>query len=145
MQALNSKINLNYVHEEQAYWVEGDRKRLRQILVNLLSNAIKYNRDSGTVDCILNNDNDCVTIAIQDTGAGLNAAQLDKLFEPFNRLGAENSAIEGTGIGLVIVKQLVLAMGGSINVVSEHGAGSTFTLTFIRSAQVAQISLTQSA
>ena len=145
MQALDSKINLNYVHEEQAYWVEGDRKRLRQILVNLLSNAIKYNRDSGTVDCILNNDNDCVTIAIQDTGAGLNAAQLDKLFEPFNRLGAENSAIEGTGIGLVIVKQLVLAMGGSINVVSKHGAGSTFTLTFIRSAQVAQISLTQSA
>ena len=133
MQPLSSKINFNYVHDEQAYWVDGDRKRLRQILMNLLSNAIKYNRDGGTIDCILRRDSVCITIAIQDTGVGLNAAQLGKLFEPFNRLGAENSAIEGTGIGLVIVKQLVLAMGGTINVVSEHGAGSTFTLTFVRS------------
>ena len=134
LQAHRSNIGFNYVHDSEAYWVQGDHKRLKQVLVNLLSNAIKYNRDGGAINFRFDSDADRVTVAIQDTGFGLTQTQLDKLFEPFNRLGAENGATEGTGIGLVIVKQLVLAMHGTIEVASEPNVGSTFTLSFVRSA-----------
>ncbi len=135
LHAQRSKISFHYEHDGKGYWVTGDRKRLKQVLMNLLSNAIKYNRDSGAIHFSFSRDAERVTIAIQDTGFGLTGAQLDRLFEPFNRLGAESGATEGTGIGLVIVRQLVLAMNGTIDVASEPGAGSTFTLTFMRSAQ----------
>ena len=135
LHAQRSKISFHYAHDDEGYWVSGDRKRLKQVLMNLLSNAIKYNRDSGAIHFSFSRDAERVMIAIQDTGLGLTQVQLDRLFEPFNRLGAESSATEGTGIGLVIVRQLVLAMSGTIEAKSEPGTGSTFTLTFLRSSQ----------
>ncbi|WP_229459326.1 ATP-binding protein [Massilia cavernae] len=107
--------------------VAADRTRLKQVLLNLLSNAVKYNRAGGAV--ILD-----VSVAapgrarlsVQDTGHGLSSAQLDALFQPFNRLGQENSGEEGTGIGLVLTRRLVDLMGGTIGVSSRVGVGSVF-------------------
>ena len=106
--------------------VRVDRTRLRQILINLLSNAIKYNRPEGEVRVSTRRDGDALLLCVSDTGRGLSAAQIDQLFEPFNRLGMASENIEGTGIGLAIVKALVDRMQGSIRVTSAVGQGSAF-------------------
>jgi len=107
--------------------VMADRTRLKQVLLNLLSNAIKYNRDMGAVvvDCSAHGK-DRVRVAVQDTGMGLSEEQLKSLFQPFNRLGQEAGAQEGTGIGLVVTKHLIESMGGEIGVTSTVGMGSMF-------------------
>jgi len=105
-----------------------DRTRLRQVLINLLTNAVKYNRRGGTVRLDAQHDGTRVHVAVADTGRGFTAAQLAHVFEPFNRLGAERSGVEGTGIGLAIAKGLVERMGGRIGVSSEPGVGSVFAL-----------------
>ena len=104
-----------------------DRTRLKQVLLNLLSNAIKYNRDGGAVvvDCSASAP-DLLRLSVQDTGMGLKPEQLAMLFQPFNRLGQESGAQEGTGIGLVVTKRLVELMGGVIGVSSSQGVGSMF-------------------
>ncbi len=111
--------------------VQADHLRLRQVLVNLLSNAIKYNRENGsvTVRWGATPTGDAVQLQVSDTGQGLTPEQQAHLFEPFNRLGAERSSIEGSGIGLVVTQRLVQLMGGSIDVDSRPGVGSTFTVT----------------
>lgn len=110
--------------EDPTVWV--DPMRLRQVLVNLLSNAIKYNRPQGLVTPRVWREGTRVAIAIEDTGAGLTPEQQSHLFEPFNRLGAERSGVEGTGIGLVIVRKLLEAMDGHLEVQSAPGKGSRF-------------------
>jgi CheY-like chemotaxis protein len=111
--------------------VQADHLRLRQVLVNLLSNAIKYNREHGRVSVRwgATPEGDAVQLQVIDTGHGLTAEQQAHLFEPFNRLGAERSSIEGSGIGLVVTQRLVQLMGGSIDVDSQPGVGSRFTIT----------------
>ncbi|WP_298828021.1 ATP-binding protein [uncultured Piscinibacter sp.] len=107
--------------------VQADRTRVKQILVNLLSNAIKYNRVGGSVEVSCRRAaGGGVRVSLQDTGEGLSAAKLAHLFEPFNRLGQEAGAEQGTGIGLVVCKQLVALMGGEIGVESTVGVGSVF-------------------
>ncbi len=103
-----------------------DPIRLRQVLVNLLSNAVKYNRAHGQVSPRIWREGGQVAIAIDDTGPGLSAEQQAHLFEPFNRLGAESTGIEGTGIGLVIVRKLLEAMQGRLELRSQPGQGSSF-------------------
>ncbi len=100
---------------------------MKQVLINLLFNAIKYNRPRGSVavECVLSSGK-FLRISVRDTGAGLDADQVAQLFQPFNRLGQETSAEEGTGIGLVVTKRLVELMGGSIGVDSTVGVGSVF-------------------
>ena len=107
--------------------VLADRTRLKQILLNLLSNAIKYNRAGGVVavDCVPEAARR-VRISVRDSGPGLSAAQMEELFQPFNRLGQEAGTEEGTGIGLVVTKRLVELMNGSIGVTSTVGIGSVF-------------------
>jgi PAS domain S-box-containing protein len=111
--------------------VQADHLRLRQVLVNLLSNAIKYNREHGsvTVRWGATRQGDAVQLQVLDTGQGLSPEQREHLFEPFNRLGAERSSIEGTGIGLVVTQRLVQLMGGSVQVQSQPAIGSCFTVT----------------
>ena len=104
--------------------VRADRMRLRQVLINLLSNAIKYNRPQGAVTLSTSVTDGKVRLVVGDSGRGLSADQMAHLFEPFNRLGAEREGIEGTGIGLVIVKALVERMGGSVGVSSAPGEGT---------------------
>lgn len=106
--------------------MQGDRVRLKQVLLNLLSNAIKYNRDGGSVRLASRVQDGRLTLEVTDTGPGIPAGKLDGLFEPFNRLGAESSSIEGTGIGLSICKRLIELMGGEIGASSEEGIGSRF-------------------
>ena len=112
---------------EQKHTVRADRTRLKQVLLNLLSNAVKYNSENGkiTISCQLM-PNQMSRIKITDTGAGMDQHQQLKLFKPFERIGAEDSAVEGTGIGLVITKSLIEIMGGAIGVESSPGVGSTF-------------------
>jgi CheY-like chemotaxis protein len=99
---------------------------LKQVVINLLSNALKYNRTGGSVSVECTSTPDRVRVSVKDTGAGLPADKLAQLFEPFNRLGQETGAEEGTGIGLVVSKRLVELMGGAIGVESTIGVGSVF-------------------
>jgi two-component sensor histidine kinase len=108
------------------FFVQADRMRLKQVLLNLVSNAIKYNRDEGKVHVDCETVGECVRINVRDTGHGLTPAQVDSLFEAFNRLGQDESSEEGSGIGLVVTKRLVELMGGRIGVTSEPGVGSVF-------------------
>ncbi|MGN6827530.1 PAS domain-containing hybrid sensor histidine kinase/response regulator [Paucibacter sp. M5-1] len=109
--------------------LHADRTRVKQILLNLLSNAIKYNRDGGSVRLTAEPAHGRRwRISISDTGRGLSTQQIDQLFQPFNRLGAEQGSIEGTGIGLTITRRLTELMGGSVGVQSTLGEGSTFWL-----------------
>lgn len=107
--------------------VYADRTRLRQALLNLLTNAIKYNREGGSVKLdVQHTDEKRLRILVTDTGLGISEVHLKELFQPFNRLDAENSGIEGTGIGLTITRRIVEMMGGRVDVKSEVGMGSTF-------------------
>ena len=108
-----------------------DRVRLKQVLLNLLNNAVKYNRVGGRVHLdIEEQDDQCIRFSIIDNGQGIAADQIRHIFEPFNRLGAENGDVEGTGIGLTLTKQLVEAMEGSIGFESKIDVGSTFWVEF---------------
>lgn len=113
--------------------VMADRVRLRQVLVNLISNAVKYNRKGGTVRVRVWQDGPHVALQVSDTGMGLSPDQQAHLFEPFNRLGAERTSIDGTGIGLVIVQRLISLMGGTLSVSSQVGVGTTFTVVLMAS------------
>ncbi len=108
--------------------VRADAIRLRQVFLNLLSNAVKYNREGGmvAVSCVMKAE--AVRITVVDTGAGIPEDRRALLFQPFQRLGAERTATEGTGIGLVISKKLTEAMHGRIGFESEVGVGSRFWL-----------------
>jgi PAS domain S-box-containing protein len=101
-----------------------DPFRLRQVLINLLSNGIKYNRAGGRVDVRWHTDADGVCVEVADDGLGMDAEQLAQLFQPFNRVGRERSAIQGAGLGLALTRQLVQAMGGDLQVDSEPGRGT---------------------
>ena len=107
--------------------VRADHMRLKQVLINLLSNAIKYNREGGDVQLeVVHAGKDHLRIIVRDTGLGIAEERLSELFQPFNRLDAENSDIEGTGIGLTITSRIVEMMGGTIGVQSEMGVGTSF-------------------
>jgi len=116
-----------HINDADNAYVRADYTRLKQVMLNLLSNACKYNRQGRNVDlsCVINNDG-VTRISVSDEGEGINPKYHDDLFRPFNRLGLETGSIEGTGIGLVICKQLIELMGGEIGFESRPGEGSTF-------------------
>jgi PAS domain S-box-containing protein len=109
--------------------VHADQQRLKQVLINLLSNAVKYNRPGGevSVQCTELAEGR-IEVAVADTGHGMSAEQLKRLFEPFDRLGAEGTNIEGSGLGLSLSKGLVEAMAGAISADSEPGTGTTIRI-----------------
>ena len=107
--------------------VQADGQRLRQVVLNLLANAIKYNRVGGQVNLSCERTADeRVRLKVRDTGPGISPEGLARLFVPFERLGQELGEVEGTGLGLVVAKRLMEAMGGSLGVESQLGQGSTF-------------------
>lgn len=121
-------INLvSDVHETCRHYVEADRQRLRQVLLNLLTNAVKYNRVKGSVhvSCEPGAEGK-LRLCVRDTGPGIRPEMLERLFTPFERLGAEGTDVEGIGIGLSLSKRLAEAMGGSLGATSTVGRGSTF-------------------
>jgi len=125
-QAQQRGITVNFLPFDHTWLVSADRTRLKQVLINLLTNAIKYNRAQGTVEVKCTCTPERIRINIKDSGMGFPAELQKQLFQPFNRLGQEGGAIEGTGIGLVVTKQLVELMGGTIGVKSIVGVGSKF-------------------
>jgi PAS domain S-box-containing protein len=126
-QAHKRGIGMKFPRFEIPYFVKADRTRVKQVLINLLFNGIKYNRAGGAVSVEYNlSPPDSIRISVRDTGAGLAPEQVAQLFQPFNRLGKEAGAEEGTGIGLVVTKRLVELMGGAIGVDSVVGVGSVF-------------------
>lgn len=114
--------------------VRADLSRLRQILLNLLSNAIKYNRQGGSVTLSCEKVGDYVRITVADTGPGIADERRPEIFQPFHRLGAERTNIEGTGIGLVVCQRLVKAMDGHIGFDSTIGVGSRFWIELPQAA-----------
>jgi PAS domain S-box-containing protein len=134
-QAQKRGIQMTFPALDNLYYVHADRTRVKQVMINLLANAIKYNRDGGTVvvECAMSGENR-VRVSVQDTGAGLAPEQVAQLFQPFNRMGQEASTEEGTGIGLVVTKQLVELMGGTIGVVSNVGVGTVFWVEWAASS-----------
>jgi len=130
-QAAKRGIAMTFPRFDKVFYIHADRTRVKQVMINLLSNAIKYNANGGSVivQCVARGD-DRVRICVKDTGIGLAADQLAQLFQPFNRLGQEDGGEEGTGIGLVVTKQLVELMGGTIGVDSAVGVGTVFWVEF---------------
>ena len=108
--------------------LHADRRRLVQVLTNLMSNAVKYNREGGSVTLGCRAEAGAVQIDITDQGAGMTPGQVARLFNPFDRLGAERGSVPGTGLGLALSLQLTQAMGGTLQATSIPGQGSTFTL-----------------
>jgi PAS domain S-box-containing protein len=114
-----------------------DRTRLRQVLLNLLSNAVKYNRSGGSVEVLVAPARPAegkawLSITVQDTGVGIDSADLPHLFEPFNRLAQARGGVEGTGIGLSVTRALVTLMQGRIQASSQPGVGSSFHILLPR-------------
>jgi PAS domain S-box-containing protein len=127
------KFSIRLIDEVTAQnnvYIFADRTRLKQVLLNLLSNGIKYNRKEGSVTLSLNKQEDgTVNILVTDTGMGIPPKKLKKIFVPFDRLGADSSEVEGTGIGMTISKKLIELMNGEINVHSTMGKGSEFSVS----------------
>lgn len=128
------RVHLDVLPAVEETIVRGERRRLKQVLINLLDNAVKYNRATdGEVFIDARTEGENVTpgtlrIDVRDTGTGMSAAGLERLFTPFERLGAAHGPIKGTGLGLAVSKQLVERMGGNLRVTSEEGRGSTFSI-----------------
>lgn len=117
----------------------GDEVRVRQIILNLLSNAVKYTEKGGVWLSVRGEEGKtsavgervCLTITVKDTGIGIRPGDIDRIYEKFERMDLKrNSTVEGTGLGLAITRRLLDMMGGNIDVESEYGKGSTFTVTF---------------
>ncbi|WP_343733083.1 ATP-binding protein [Duganella sp.] len=136
--AARHQIKLRPQDGNDGHAVLADRQRLLQIVLNLLSNAIKYNRAGGEVRIGISLQDGQVAIAIADDGDGIAAGMQERLFTPFDRLGAERGKTEGVGLGLAVSRSLAEAMGGSLAADSRAGQGSVFTLRLPRAAQAAQ-------
>ena len=123
------RLRCNFPEDLAGSHVMTDRQRLKQIVLNLLSNGIKYNRPGGSVTVTGRDLRDRLALEVADTGLGLSDRDLEDLFTPFDRLGAERLDVEGTGLGLPLSRRLAEAIGGDIEVESQVGEGSTFLLT----------------
>lgn len=134
-QAQQRNIRITFFPIDADWFAHADRTRIKQVMINLLSNAIKYNREHGTVEVR------CTAyvpgrmrISVKDSGAGLSSENMAQLFQPFNRLGQEGGTEQGTGIGLVVARQLVELMDGRFGVESTVGKGSEFWIELNRDA-----------
>ncbi len=123
-------VSMEKPDSSDAVFVVADRQRLKQVMLNLISNGIKYNREHGTVHVSIDSADrgSRIRIHVTDSGRGIPPERIEQLFAPFERLGAEQTGIEGTGLGLALTKPLAEAMGGVLSVTSEAGKGSTFSV-----------------
>jgi PAS domain S-box-containing protein len=132
------RVRLHVQPPGPACHVVADRQRLKQALLNLLANAVKYNREGGEVWVAWDVTSDAgrpVRIEVRDTGPGIAEEDLRRLFQPFNRLRADRTGVEGTGLGLALTRRLVEAMGGRVGVSSRVGEGSTFWIELFQTGE----------
>lgn len=133
------KIQLNRPEAQTCPWrVEGDRQRLTQVFLNMLGNAVKYNREDGSVTVSFTPVAGRLRISVADTGPGIAPQNIGKVFNPFERLGAERTRTEGAGLGLALCDRMVRLMNGVIGVESELGKGSVFYVELPLSADQAE-------
>lgn len=126
--ARDRNIQTQLVCSEERLWVSADEQRLRQVLLNLLSNAVKYNLNDGRITVAVESAAAEVRISVTDTGPGIAPADLHRVFLPFERLQPATSEVKGTGLGLSLSRRFVEAMEGRLEVASEVGVGTTFTV-----------------
>ncbi|MEI3233421.1 MAG: HAMP domain-containing sensor histidine kinase [Intestinibacter bartlettii] len=132
--AKSKNINIIFDTEEEELYCDIDVEQLERIILNILSNAIKYNKVNGNIDVVVKDKNEEVHIEVSDTGVGIPKDKVDIIFDRFERFDNKNAAIkEGSGIGLSIVKKLVDALGGKIEIKSEVDKGTTVRLIFKKS------------
>ncbi len=144
-QAKRRYISVTFPRFEAPCFIKADRTRVKQILMNLLLNAIKYNKPGGAVSVEYTlKPSGAIRVSVHDTGNGLTSEQLSQLFQPFNRLGQEAGTEEGAGIGLIVSKQLVEAMGGTIGATSAVGEGCVFWFE-LNAAAAPQLTFADSA
>jgi CheY-like chemotaxis protein/anti-sigma regulatory factor (Ser/Thr protein kinase) len=135
-QALKKQIQLHMIIPPQLPTIQVDERRIRQVLINLLNNAVKFTPDGGHVRLevmllTLESNQEYVQIKVTDTGIGIAPENIDKLFKPFIQIdSALNRKYEGTGLGLALVKQIVELHSGRVELMSELGVGSCFTVEF---------------
>lgn len=121
-----SGISINFSDHSKDFVIHADRLRLKQVILNLLSNAVKYNCKNGHIDIRCEDLDNTIRLSVKDTGPGIPVGLQDRVFEPFDRLDADTSEIEGTGIGLSLAKRLIEFMHGSIGFDSTENQGTTF-------------------
>lgn len=127
--AQKQEVEIILQNPDKEYFVKADVTRLKQVMINLLTNAVKYNKPGGTVTLDSSQaDDSSILVNVTDDGPGIPQNKIAKVFTPFDRLGAETSSIQGTGIGLTITKRLVELMNGRIEVTSEWKKGSCFSV-----------------
>jgi signal transduction histidine kinase len=124
--AAEGSITLSEDPRDEEQFILADRQRLRQVMLNLLTNGVKYNVEGGKVTVSCQPSGPRMRLTVADTGRGIPENQIARLFTPFERLDAEQTGVEGTGLGLTLSKRLVEAMNGTIGVVSKPGLGSEF-------------------
>ncbi len=121
--------------DKSSVWVDADPRRVREVVTNLVSNAIKYNRPGGSVKLEVAQDSTRGWVTVADTGRGLTAEQLAHLFEPFNRLGADELPVSGTGLGLSIARTMTELMGGTLEASAVPNQGAIFKLVLPRTEE----------
>ena len=109
--------------------IQGDERKIRQVVLNLLSNAIKFTPEGGRIEVAAVPKDGLVEVSVSDTGVGIAAEDQEKVFEEFSQVGTANKKAEGTGLGLTLCRKFVELHGGKISVKSQLGVGSTFTFT----------------
>jgi two-component system phosphate regulon sensor histidine kinase PhoR len=109
--------------------IRGDRKQLKQAFINLLNNAVKFNKVEGEIILKAKIERDHIMITISDTGLGIPEDEQSKIFEKFYRVKSHRDQVPGTGLGLSVVRQIILGHGGEINFTSKVNTGTTFTIT----------------
>jgi signal transduction histidine kinase len=133
-QAREKQVTLVHERSDPKLLARGDREKIQQVVLNLLSNAVKFTNPGGTIRLACSDARaDALEIRVADTGRGIPAGALEKIFQPFVQVDAQlTRTFEGTGLGLAISRDLARGMGGDLTVESEAGAGSTFTMIIPR-------------
>lgn len=126
--AAQQGLDLRVACGSEEHWAICEPRGLTQVLLNLISNAVRYNRPGGSIEIGLQSGAGVFRLEVSDTGIGIDPDQLGRLFRPFERLDAAERGIEGTGLGLALSRSLIESMGGAIEVDTEPGVGSTFSV-----------------